>query len=60
MPRPKPLEPKARIHIVLPSPLYARLRLMFYSDANETGMMKGAMSEFIVNAIKEKLERNLP
>ncbi len=58
MPRPKPLVPKARIHLVLPQDLYARLRLMFYTEANERMLMHGAMSEFITTAIKEKLERN--
>ena len=58
MPRPKPLEPKARIHLVIPNLLYARLRLMFHSDANANGLMKGAMSEFITAAIREKLDRS--
>ena len=59
MPRPKPLTPKARLHIVIPAALYARLRLIFFTTGNETGLMKGAISEFIEAAIKEKLERQL-
>lgn len=58
MARPKAHEPKVRIHAVVPSTMYARLRLMFYTEANETRIMKGAMSEFITAAIQEKLERS--
>jgi hypothetical protein len=57
MARPKPLEPKQYVHIALPATLYARLRLMFYTDGNAKGILKGAMSEFVVQAIQEKLER---
>jgi len=60
MPRPKAIEPKARIHIVLPQSMYGRLRLMFYSQSYENRLMKGAMSEFIVAAIQEKFDRSQP
>lgn len=57
MARPKPVEPKARIHIVIPNTLYARLRLLLYSPATANKLLPGAMSEFITEAIREKLER---
>lgn len=60
MPRPKPLVPKVKCHVSMPAQLYARLKLIFYTDANETGLMKGAISEFIVAAVQEKLERRQP
>jgi hypothetical protein len=57
MPRPKPLEPKVRLHIVLRQQTFAKLRLIFFSSAHANGLLKGAVSDFIETAINEKLER---
>ena len=57
MPRPKPLEPKARLHVVMRQSTFAKLRLIFFSSAHENGLLKGAVSEFVEQAVLEKLER---
>lgn len=59
MPRPKPTFPKVRMHIVFRQEIAAKLYLRFHSEDNETGLLKGGISEFVNAAVEEKLAREL-
>lgn len=55
MPRPKSPFPREKVHVAIRPDLLARLRLLFWSDNNQTRLIKGAISDFINAAIEEKL-----
>lgn len=57
MPRPKAVNPNVKLHVSLPPDVYAKLRLIFHSDVHAYGIAKGAISDFITQAVKEKLDR---
>jgi len=57
MPRPKSPYPKEKLHISLPQETAARLRILFHTPNTQTGLIQGALSAFINEAILEKLER---
>lgn len=57
MPRPKAPFPKAKMAVYLPQELAAFLRVKFASEDHVYGTTKGALSEYVSQAIVEKMER---
>lgn len=57
MPRPKSPHPKVKMHFALPQETVALLRLKFFTDDTATGVIQGAMSAFVNQAILDKLDQ---
>lgn len=56
MPRPLKVDRPAKTHIYFPESVMGRLRLQLFSEL-EGRVPHGAISEFVVQAVREKLER---
>lgn len=56
MPRPLKVDRPSKVHIYFPESVMARLRLELYSEL-EARVPHGAISQFVVEAVREKLDR---
>lgn len=57
MPRPKSVNPNIKMHFALRQETIAKLRIFFASSDDATGLIRGAVSQFVDAAINEKFER---
>ena len=57
MPRPKAVNPNIKMHFALRQETIAKLRIYFASPDDATGLIRGAVSQFVDAAINEKFER---
>jgi hypothetical protein len=57
MPKPKSPFPRERLHVYLKQEIIARLRILFATENNLSGVSHGALSKFVESAVEEKLAR---